>query len=74
MSWSTLNNTEDLTDFFARLYEQSRSRRMKPAFEDVIDPHGCICSLPGAEEFPLWRIQCRVFIIHMIEENFPREG
>ena len=28
--------------------------------EDTTDPHGCIRALPGSEEFPLWRIECRV--------------
>ena len=26
----------------------------------AIDPHDCIQALPGAEEFSLWRIGCRV--------------
>jgi hypothetical protein len=28
--------------------------------KDTADPHGCIRALPGAKEFPLWRIGCRV--------------
>ena len=59
-SWNALQNGEDLDDFFARIYEQSRSRRMRPTVEDTTLPHDCIRSLPGAEEFPLWRIGCRV--------------
>jgi hypothetical protein len=57
-----MQNVEDLDDFFARIYERSRSHRMRPTVEDedTADPHGCIRSLPGAEEFPLWRIGCRV--------------
>ena len=59
-----MQNEKDLDDFFARIYEQSRSHRMRPTIEDedkdTADPHGCIQALPGAEEFPLWRIGCRV--------------
>jgi hypothetical protein len=60
MSWKTLQNGEDLDDFFARIYERSRSRRMRDTVKDTIESHDCIRSLPGAEEFPLWRIGCRV--------------
>ena len=64
MSWKILQNAEDLDEFFARIrvYEQSRSRRMRlmADSEDITLPHDCIRSLPGAEEFPLWRIGCRV--------------
>jgi len=61
-SWNRLQNGEELDDFFAGIYERSRSHRMRPAnaIEDTTDPHDCIRSLPGAEEFPLWRIECRV--------------
>jgi hypothetical protein len=38
--------------------------------EDTTGPHDCIRSLPGAEEFPLWRIGCRVhFMIEKIEDS-----
>ena len=57
-SWNALQNGEDLDDFFAKIYERSRSGRRRPTVEDT--PHDCICSLPGADEFPLWRIGCRV--------------
>ena len=35
---------------------------MRPTVEDedTADPHGRIRALPGNEEFPLWRIGCRV--------------
>ena len=35
---------------------------MRPTVEDedTADPHGCIQALPGTDEFPLWRIGCRV--------------
>jgi len=59
-SWNRLQNGEELDDFFAGIYERSRSHRMRPAIEDTTDRHDCIRSLPGAEEFPLWRIGCRV--------------
>ena len=59
-SWNTLQNSDDLNDFFDRIYERSRSRGIRPTIEDNTDPHECIRSLPGAEEFPLWRIACRV--------------
>ena len=57
-----MQNDKDLDEFFARIYEQSRSHRMRPTIEDEdpADPHGCIRALPGIEEFPLWRIGCRV--------------
>jgi hypothetical protein len=51
---------EDLDDLFARIYERFRSRRIKSTVEDTSDPHNLISSLPGADEFPLWRIGCRV--------------
>jgi hypothetical protein len=63
MSWNTLQNGEDFDDFFDRIYERSRSRRIRhtaDSAEDTTDPHDCIQALPGAEEFPLWRIGCRV--------------
>ena len=60
-SWNALQNGEDLDDFFARIYERSRSGiTRRPTFEDSNTPHDCICSLPVADEFPLWRIGCRV--------------
>ena len=62
-----LQNGEELDDFFAGPrsfvnsdYERSRSHRMRPTVEDTTDRYDCIHSLPGAEEFPLWRIGCRV--------------
>ena len=58
-SWNALQNGEDLDDFFAKIYERSRSGRRRPTVEDT-SPHDCIRSLPGADEFPLWRIGCRV--------------
>jgi hypothetical protein len=60
-SWSTRND-EDLDDFFARFYERLRSRRIRRTLtvEDSTLLHDCIRSLPGADEFPLWRIGCRV--------------
>ena len=34
---------------------------MRPIVEDDdSDVHGCIPALPGDDEFPLWRIGCRV--------------
>lgn len=59
-----MENDKDLDDFFARIYERSRSHRMRPTVEheDTADPHRCIRALPGAEEFPLWRIGCRVHL------------
>jgi hypothetical protein len=60
MSWNRLQNGEELDDFFAGIYERSRSHRMRPTVEDTTDRYDCIRSLPGAEEFPLWRIGCRV--------------
>jgi hypothetical protein len=33
---------------------------MRPTVEDTADPYNCIQALPGVEEFPLWRIGCRV--------------
>jgi hypothetical protein len=70
-SWNDLQNDEDLEDFFAGIYERSRSRRMRPTVEDTTDPHESIRALPGAEEFPLWRIGCmvRTFITQRTEEN-----
>ena len=59
MWWSTRND-EDLDDFFARFYERLPSQRMRPTIEDSTLPHDCIRSLLGADEFPLWRIGCRV--------------
>ena len=58
-SWNALQNGEDLDDFFAGIYEQC-SRRERTPVEDTIYPHDHVCSLPGAGEFPLWRIRCRV--------------
>lgn len=57
-----MQNSKDLDEFFARIYERSRSHRMRPTLEDedTADPHGCIRALPGTEEFPLWHIGCRV--------------
>ena len=46
---------------------------MRPIVEDeeTADPHGCIRGLPGAEEFPLWRIGCRVRLsLKKMEEKF----
>jgi len=64
-SWTrtrSTQNDEDLEEFFARFYERLvQSRRMRPStVEDTTSPHDCIRSLPGADEFPLWRIGCRV--------------
>ena len=65
-SWNALQNGEDLDDFFAEIYKRSRSHRERTAVEDITDPqditdpHDYIRSLPGAGEFPLWRIGCRV--------------
>ena len=57
-----MRNDKDLNDFFARIYERSRSHRMRPTVDDEVtaDPHGCIQALPGTDEYPLWRIGCRV--------------
>ena len=57
-SWNSLQNDEGLDDFLTRIYERSRAHRMRPTATD--HPHDCIRSQPGAEEFPLWRIGCRV--------------
>jgi hypothetical protein len=43
---------------------------MRPTVEDTTDPHNCIRALPGAEEFPLWRIGCRVRLSLKIKENY----
>ena len=61
-SWNALQNGGDIDDFFAGIYERSRSRRIPTVTVDleVTDPYDCIRDLPGAEEFPLWRIGCRV--------------
>ena len=60
-SWNALQNGGDIDDFFAGIYERSRSRRTPTMTVEVTtDPHDCIRDLPGAEEFPLWRIGCRV--------------
>ena len=62
-SWNSLQNGEDLDSFFDQLLQRSRSRRlrMRPiTAKDTTDD--CISSLPGADEFPLWRIGCRVHI------------
>jgi hypothetical protein len=56
--WNALENgngNEDWEAFFAGIYKQSRSTRL-----NVADFHNCVQSLPGAEEFPLWHIGCRV--------------
>ena len=57
-----MRNEKDWDDFFARIYERSLSHRMRPTVEDedTADLHGCIQALPGIDEFPLWRIGCRV--------------
>jgi hypothetical protein len=66
-SWNAMQNGGDIDNFFVGIYERSRSRRMRPTVE-VTDPHDCIRDLPGAEEFPLWRIGCRVrFMIEKIK-------
>ena len=62
-SWNALQNGGDMDDFFAGIYERSRSRRMRPTVEDTTDPHNCIRTLPGADKFPLWRIGCRVRVL-----------
>ena len=62
-SWNSLQNGEDLDGFFDQLLQRSRSRRhgMRPiTAKDTTDDS--ISSLPGADEFPLWRIGCRVHI------------
>jgi hypothetical protein len=62
-SWNALQNGEDLNDFFAGIYERSRSgcsRRERTTVEDTTNLHDYVRSQPGAEEFPLWRIGCRV--------------
>jgi hypothetical protein len=59
--WNALQNGEDLDEFFARIYKQSRSRwsrRERTTVKDTTDLHNYIPFLPGAEEFPLWRIGC----------------
>ena len=64
-SWNSLQNGEDLDGFFDQLLQRSRSRRlgMRPiTAKDFTDDSSCISSLPGADEFPLWRIGCRVHI------------
>ena len=60
MSWNALQKSEDLNDFFAGIYKQSQSQRMQPTVKDTTVPHDCIQALPGADEFPLWCIRCRV--------------
>jgi hypothetical protein len=59
-SWNRLQNGEELDDFLAGIYERSRANRVRPTVEDPTDRQDCIRSLPGADEFPLWRIGCRV--------------
>ena len=59
--WNRLQNGEDLDGFLSGIYERSRSHRMRPTtVEDTFDRYDYIRSLPGADEFPLWRIGCRV--------------
>jgi hypothetical protein len=68
-SWNTLQNGGDLDEFFAGIYQRSRSRRRTTVEVTSTDPHDCIRALPGAEEFPLWLIGCRVRLLHKkIEE------
>jgi hypothetical protein len=57
-------NDKDVDDFFAGIYERSRSHRIRPTVEDedTTDPHDCIRALPGSDEFPLWRIGCKVHL------------
>jgi hypothetical protein len=63
-SWNAMQNGGDIDDFFAGIYERCRSRRMTLTgtveARGTTDPHNCIRDVPGAEEFPLWRIGCRV--------------
>jgi hypothetical protein len=61
-SWNSLQNDDDLDAFFTGIYERSKSRVMRPTgtVEDTTDPYDCFLALPGADEFPLWRIACRV--------------
>jgi hypothetical protein len=64
-SWDNLQNSEDLDDFFDQIYQRSRSHRlgMRPTFEDTTDSHDDLISrMPRDNEFPLWRIGCRVRI------------
>ena len=64
-SWNTLQNGEDLNGFFDQIYQRSRSHRlgMGPTFEDTTESHDDLISrMPGDNEFPLWRIGCRVRI------------
>jgi hypothetical protein len=42
---------------------------MRPTVEDTTDPYNCIQALPAVEEFPLWRIGCRVRLSLKIEER-----
>ena len=59
--WNSLQNAEDLDDFFDRIYEQSWSHRMRPTVDsDTTLPHDYCIRLLGAKEFPLWCIGCRV--------------
>jgi hypothetical protein len=63
MLWNALQNSKDLDEFFARIYKQSQSRwsrRERTTVKDTTDLHDYVCSLPGAGEFPLWHIGCRV--------------
>ena len=44
---------------------------MRPIVEDTTDPHDCFLALPSAEEYPLWRIACRVCLSQKrIEEKY----
>ena len=56
-------NGEDFEDFFARIYERSRSRRVRPQATVKDLPHESIRFMPGDDEFPLWRIGCRVRLL-----------
>jgi hypothetical protein len=50
---------DDLDGFFAGIYQRCTRKERTPV-EDTTYPQDHVCFLPGAEEFPLWRIGCRV--------------
>ena len=60
-SWNTFQNGEDLDDFFDQIYQRSRRLGTRPMLEDAADFRDDLISrMPGDNEYPLWRIGCRV--------------
>ena len=64
-----------MENFFDGIYERSQSRKMRPTVDNTTDPgsdpHNSIQALPGVEEYPLWRIGCRVRLsLKKFEESY----